>query len=86
MAIAAQKNSKTLPIIIAVLVVLVVLALGWFVYKTLSTNNDIAVNNGAALDTSQLKSQKLQYVQYAPANAPQPSDAEVGRDDPFSAY
>lgn len=86
MAIAAQKNSKTIPIVIAVLVVVVLVALGYFVYRTLSSNNNTEGPTGASLDTSQLNSQQLQYVQYTPATAPVPSDSDVGRSDPFSPY
>lgn len=86
MAIAAQRNSKTLPIIIAVIAVLVILGLGYFVYTTLTDNKNEATPSGTSLDTSSLEGQRLQYVQYVAGEAPVPSSAEVGREDPYAPY
>ncbi len=85
MAIVAQKNSKTIPIVVAVLVVIIILALGYYVFKTLRTKN-AATNNGVAIDTAALNDTGLKYIQYQPGDAPTPDSTQVGREDPFAPY
>jgi flagellar basal body-associated protein FliL len=85
MALAVRKNSKAIPVVIAVLAVLIVAGLGYFVFTTLN-NEKTPTTSATALDTTPLENQKLKYVQYVPGTAPIPSNTDVGRADPYSPY
>lgn len=80
-----QSKSKTVPIIITILGLIVVGALGYLVYTTLFVNPD---NNpqGRSLNTAALKADDLKLMQYDSAHAPTVTDAEVGRDNPFAPF